>query len=386
MSSYSLVSQSEQAMQRTQEMSSNQTTEGRILILEQDVAACAPYLKLAQVLDRVRPSSRLSEMMKCQPGGGPQIILLNAAGQPVQVLDRWRHLLTLDVPVMIVHAPDQTFVLEALRRGMHECMLAGTSPEIVALRLRRLLEREHDRAAAQQRERDLTLSGRMQTDFLRVISHDLKGQITNLRMAVHLLYDMAADSPDAPQILDNAELAISEIQKMIHTFLDATVQPGTIAPHIECVRAADAVQRALRQHLLTAARRQIALQSHCANLKVQADPQFLLHAISNLIGNAIKFTPDQGRVEVRATALNGQIVRISVIDTGPGIPVAERDRLFRPFARISTQPISAESSTGLGLWIVKYLTEMQHGTVGAHFPAEGGSVFYLDLPLCDSGV
>lgn len=370
-------------MFRVEESGSVQTDHGQILILEEDAHVCEPYLGLARLTDRAHRYAGLNEIAESQSAGSPWLILLSAAGQSLSVLDRWRDLFALDVPVMIIHAPDPAFVLEALRRGAQECLLVDTQPEIVALQLRRVWERERERTAMQALVRDLTLTERVQGDFLRVISHDLKGQITNLRIAIHLLYDMVVDAADAREIFDNADLAISEIQNMIHTFLDAAPYPGMIAVHIECVRAADTVQRVLRQHMLNAAYRRISLNASGANVRVQADPQLLLHVIGNLVGNAIKFTPDGGWIEVRTEVLNGQIVRISVIDNGPGILPEERGKLFRPFARISSQPVDGQTGTGLGLWIVKYLTEMQHGTVGAHFPAEGGSIFYVDLPLCN---
>jgi signal transduction histidine kinase len=72
--------------------------------------------------------------------------------------------------------------------------------------------------------------------------------------------------------------------------------------------------------------------------------------------------------------------RITVKDSGPGVPEHERARLFEMFSKLTPRPTGSETSTGLGLWIVKQLTLLQGGRVGADFPDEGGSVFWIDLP------
>jgi len=80
------------------------------------------------------------------------------------------------------------------------------------------------------------------------------------------------------------------------------------------------------------------------------------------------------------TRLAGLRVRTEVADDGPGVPAAERARLFTEYARLSARPTGGEESTGLGLSIVKQLVESQGGTVGAEFPAAGGAVFWFELP------
>ncbi|MDO8543219.1 MAG: ATP-binding protein [Opitutaceae bacterium] len=73
-------------------------------------------------------------------------------------------------------------------------------------------------------------------------------------------------------------------------------------------------------------------------------------------------------------------MRVEVRDSGPGVPASERDRLFHEHAQLSPRPTGDEESNRLGLAIVKHLVELQAGSVGADFPAEGGSVFWFELP------
>jgi signal transduction histidine kinase len=110
-----------------------------------------------------------------------------------------------------------------------------------------------------------------------------------------------------------------------------------------------------------------------------ADPRRLGQAVSNLLSNAIKYSPPGSEVTLSA-APQGSRVRLSVQDEGPGIPAAERSRLFRPFGKTSVRPTGGESSTGLGLWIVRQLVTLQDGCAGTEFPPDGGAIFWLELP------
>jgi len=101
--------------------------------------------------------------------------------------------------------------------------------------------------------------------------------------------------------------------------------------------------------------------------------------ISNLVSNAVKYSPEGRVVTVSAELHNGN-VRINVADEGPGIPEAERENLFEPFGKLSTKPTGGESSSGLGLWIVRELVALHHGKLGVESPADGGSIFWVELP------
>jgi signal transduction histidine kinase len=103
--------------------------------------------------------------------------------------------------------------------------------------------------------------------------------------------------------------------------------------------------------------------------------------LSNLVSNAIKFSPRNTTIMVWVDE-GDKWQRICVSDQGPGIPTDERDKLFGMFSRLSTHPTGTESSTGLGLWIVKQLAELQNGHVGVECPQDGGSIFWVELPTC----
>jgi signal transduction histidine kinase len=113
---------------------------------------------------------------------------------------------------------------------------------------------------------------------------------------------------------------------------------------------------------------------------VPGDAARLAQLLDNLLSNAIKFTPAHGRVSVRVSRSNGSVV-LEVEDTGPGIPLDERGRLFERFFRARSATESAAPGTGLGLSIAKAIAEAHGGSIGVTTEEGVGTCFRVELPL-----
>jgi DNA-binding response OmpR family regulator/anti-sigma regulatory factor (Ser/Thr protein kinase) len=123
-----------------------------------------------------------------------------------------------------------------------------------------------------------------------------------------------------------------------------------------------------------------ALIDECSpDLTVRADPTRFRQILMNLLGNAIKFTPDGGKIEVAARQLDG-MVRVEVRDSGPGIPPDEQHRVFEAFYRLG-QTEKGTEGTGLGLAITRRLVELQGGQLGIESQPGLGSCFFFTLPM-----
>jgi len=127
---------------------------------------------------------------------------------------------------------------------------------------------------------------------------------------------------------------------------------------------------------------QALLQQVEPNLQVHADAMRFKQVLTNLVGNAIKFTPEGGRIELVAHQVHNQ-VKIEVRDNGPGIPPEQQQRIFEAFVRL-TQTGSATEGTGLGLAITARLVELHGSTLGIESQAGEGACFYFFLPLIAS--
>jgi signal transduction histidine kinase len=108
------------------------------------------------------------------------------------------------------------------------------------------------------------------------------------------------------------------------------------------------------------------------------DEQRLTQVLLNLVGNAIKFT-DAGEVRVMANAANGRF-RVTVADTGPGIPPAEQARIFEQFHQVDSSLTKAKGGTGLGLAIAKQIVEMHGGRIWVESTVGKGSMFQMEIP------
>ncbi|MDP3073113.1 MAG: hybrid sensor histidine kinase/response regulator [Opitutaceae bacterium] len=249
----------------------------------------------------------------------------------------------------------------------HEEALARVRTHLTLRRLRRELEAQ------------LALKER----FMRIASHDLRNPLCLVLVAGDLLRRQPpiAAADNLARYVETITDSALQMRRIVDTFLG--LRPPTGAEHgpgspVDLNLLAGAVAR---QHAQAAEQKAITLGTELAEKLplAKCDASLVYQAFTNLTSNALKFTPRGGRVTIRTLAPPGR-TRVEVHDTGPGVPAAERGQLFREHARISVRPTAGEESNGLGLAIVKHLVESQGGSVGADFPAAGGSIFWFEVP------
>jgi two-component system, sensor histidine kinase and response regulator len=287
-----------------------------------------------------------------------------------------------DLPVVLISGRHESEdVVEGLQLGANDYISKPVNIPVLRARIHTQLALKQLSDAYKAKIEELREAQEMQERFLRIVSHDLKGPLTNLRMAQYLLRDIVSGNPQGGSILDNIDTTLNDMQELIRIFLDASAyQPGRLTPEIEHFDASDVIQKVAEQYAMSADRKGIRIRYEPVPVMLTADPRFFSQIASNLLSNAIKYSQPHSVVTVWMDT-DGAFARFCVADQGPGIPSAERSRLFQMFSKLSTRPTAGESSSGLGLWIVKMLVEAQGGTVGVDCPPEGGSVFYAYLPL-----
>ncbi|RMF57331.1 MAG: HAMP domain-containing protein, partial [Calditrichaeota bacterium] len=235
--------------------------------------------------------------------------------------------------------------------------------------------------------RSLQEANRLKSEFLSIAAHDLKNPL----QVISGYAEMIEDTPELPEPVYKSSQKIHEaterMLKIISHLLDSTaIESGKLKLNISTVDLAEVTQKVIEANQpLAQQKKQRLIFSADPNTTVKGDPDRLYEVINNLVSNAIKFSPP--RKPIRINVMNvanrkefkGNVV-IRVEDKGPGLTSEDLKKLFGRFARLSAQPTGGESSTGLGLSIVKQLVELHGGRVWAESKGVGkGSIFCIEL-------
>src|SRR5436189_5086775 len=217
--------------------------------------------------------------------------------------------------------------------------------------------------------------------FLRHVSHELKTPLTALREGAELLHDEVAGplAPTQVQVVAIMRDNSVKLQRLIEELLDfQRALHAAASLEVRLVELDTLVQDAARPHELAAQAKGLRLTIEAQPATLEADPQKLRSILDNLISNAVKFTPPGGTISVRARALSGEAV-IEVMDSGPGVPPAEREAIFNLFFRGRSKSESSVKGIGLGLAIARELVEAHGGQIAVVGGASGGH-FRVTLP------
>jgi len=224
---------------------------------------------------------------------------------------------------------------------------------------------------------------RFKDQFLSTMSHELRTPLN----AVLGFSDLLADERYGP-LNDRQQRYVAHIHtggkhllKLISDILDLSkIEAGRMELAREDVTVASAFSEVISAlYPLAEKKSQALLQQVEPNLQVHADAMRFKQVLMNLAGNAIKFTPESGRIELVAHQVDDQ-VRVEVRDNGPGIPAEQQQRIFEAFFRL-TETGSATEGTGLGLAITSRLVELHGSKLGIESRPSKGACFYFSLPL-----
>ena len=219
------------------------------------------------------------------------------------------------------------------------------------------------------------------TNFIATISHELKTPIASIQMCIKLLQDNRVGSLNNEQqsILRTLNDETSRLSKLTGELLDLSqVETGNIKLEIRKTRANDIVNFALEAVKLHAERKNVKVDVQISEngLSIQADLDKTSWVLVNLLTNAIRFSPENGKVILRCINENNKVI-FSVEDFGPGIEKQYLERLFEKFFQVP----GTSSGTGLGLAISKEFIEAQGGTVNVKSEPGKGSNFSFSLPV-----
>ena len=230
----------------------------------------------------------------------------------------------------------------------------------------------------------------VKTNLVATVSHELKTPLTSLRMAVHLLLEerIGALNPKQTELLIAAREDSERLLDLINNLLDlARLESGAASRERRPNQPDDMVRRAVAdaREMVGASGQRLVVQADANLPAVLASTDQLDHVFSNLISNAAKHSPPGEEIAVAARAADGgRAVRFAVVDRGPGVPAAERERVFEKFYRL---PGESREGAGLGLAICREIVRAHDGRIGVTDGPDGrGSEFFFILPAATTAV
>jgi two-component system phosphate regulon sensor histidine kinase PhoR len=228
----------------------------------------------------------------------------------------------------------------------------------------------------------------LRRELVANVSHELKTPLAAIKGYAETLRLGAINDQDHNlHFVRRIEEQADRLHKIILDILQiARVESGQESFEFGDVPVAEMLHRCFDQFASSAAAKQIelAIESPSAPVSIYADEEGAQTILSNLVDNAIKYTPSGGRVGVQASPL-GSFVVIEVADTGVGIPEQHLERIFERFYRVDKARSSELGSTGLGLSIVKHLAQAFGGNVSVESQPGRGSIFRVELPQAARG-
>jgi signal transduction histidine kinase len=284
---------------------------------------------------------------------------------------------------------------EALRRLARITMLPPESSlvERVAIRVpdRRFLRVQVQRYCSHDGEpgylfllSDATREGEideMKSEFIAVASHEMRTPMTSIKGSLELLLGgYAGELPvQATELLGISLTAVDRLVRLINDLLDISkIESGKMEFHLDRLNVAECVYKSMRSLRALAEAHQVSIRADTpAELpEVMADRDRLEQVITNLLSNALKYSPPDSVVSIQARAVDN-VVRVSVIDQGTGIPPDQLERVFDRFHQLK----GAKKGSGLGLAICRALIEQQRGRIWAESEPGQGARFHFEIPL-----
>jgi two-component system, sensor histidine kinase and response regulator len=298
----------------------------------------------------------------------------------LEVLERIRASQPLMVVIVITGYATVSSAVEAMKKGAFDFLPKPFTPEELRLIAKRGLEHSRlvQQTVALRREKEM-----LRENFAAIVSHELKSPLGALQQSLYGLVSELEDklSAEQQQRVQRLQTRLEDLLKLIHSWLRVfTVDINKLKETFKPVGVGEIVAKAAEAVQPQATRKAIMIeQAVPVGLpQVNGDEGSLTEVVTNLLGNAVKYSfPDQ-KIQVRAEARDAEVL-VSVTDTGVGIAKEDLPRLFQDFARGQAQP-EGVSGCGMGLAISRRIVEVHGGSIAVESEPGKGSTFIIHLP------
>ena len=366
--------------------------ENHVLVIE-DNPGDADLVRLRLVEGRsdlqVDCVDRLAAGLEALNGTPPALVLLDLNLPDSHGAETFRKILSKapGVPVVVLSGQDdEELAAKAVHQGVQDYLVKGAfDGKQLARAMRYAVERQALLTSLDMSRRQQL---KFKDEFLSHVSHELRTPLTCIHQFVTLMLDGLAGrlTNDQRGHLETIYRSVKQLRSMIADLLEATrAETGKITAEPRCIRIEEVIRQTVAMLSATADERQIGLEAGVDTRipLVNADPDRLQQILVNLIHNAIKFTPADGSVMVKAWLMDADpnYVYISVADTGRGISPEARALIFERLYQDPNAIDSSRKGLGLGLYITKELVRLHGGRIWVESQVGHGSVFTFTLPL-----
>jgi signal transduction histidine kinase len=227
----------------------------------------------------------------------------------------------------------------------------------------------------------------LKEEFLALTTHDLRSPLTVISGVINFFTSgrLGDLTPEQKNMVSMMERNTQNLIELVNDLLDASkLESGTMRLDFASIELGGLIAELREQMLPMAREKEIALEAALPDdlPPLRADRAKLRRVLVNLLSNALKFTPRGGRIEVGA-ARDGELVRVSVADTGVGIPPEDLARLFDKYEQARSRATRSEKGTGLGLYITRQLVELHGGRINVESEVGHGSTFSFTIPVAE---
>jgi signal transduction histidine kinase len=224
---------------------------------------------------------------------------------------------------------------------------------------------------------------RLKSRLLLIASHDLKTPLASMSALAERISQSPLETEKVCEFSAGIKADAMRMSMLVRDFLDAAaIEDGRLHLHRTRIDLDELVSAAVAGRGALAARKnqRLEIAAHHTGAVTFADAERILQILDNLLGNALKFSPPGGRVEVAVGAAGPDWVYVQVTDSGPGLRPEDLMKIFKPFQSLSAKPTGGESSSGLGLFITRELLASHGGRLEVESQPGSGGVFRFLLP------
>lgn len=223
---------------------------------------------------------------------------------------------------------------------------------------------------------------RLREDLIAMVYHDIRSPLSNISSSLEVLstLSLCAQDATAQSMVEIAQRSTERIQRLIDSLLDIhRLEAGQMIGNRKPAWMRTLVHEAIDVVLPTAKIKHLTLSPHIANQLPPAlvDSDMIRRVLINLLENAVKFTPEEGKIQVRVQ-LSGEMLLTSIKDTGPGIAPSDQERIFEKFTRLNS--LDGSRGLGLGLAYCRLAVHSHDGQIWVESKPGRGAVFKFTLP------